>query len=305
MDRLQSDLQNGTTQIGNRYYGKSTFEELGSLKRIACPLFCLGLLLTGCQQEQKPQPSVPAIEQVVTSTTADSPGLIEPSSARELKADSIVQKPDDSVARQLFEQLLAPQSDASSWDELHDKLVQQGESAVRVLAENIGSESTEAKELAVSTLVLFGPDAAPAREALLNCLNDPNEFVQSNAVAALLQIPDQTDEVLPTLLKLLKADDPQLRIQAAFNLNATGTSDANLIASIQDALNIDQPEEVFTQLFEVAGRIGPPAESLIPRLERIAQEQTGDLGSAAQTAIQLINGEMPAIDDSNEDTPSE
>ncbi|WP_437228820.1 HEAT repeat domain-containing protein [Planctomicrobium sp. SH661] len=232
-----------------------------------------------------PEAPAPRTERVVRAPATDvdfTPAPTEP---------TVVQVPEDPRARQLFETLIAPGTQLEDWDRTHGQLLEMGESAVRTLAEKLAHGTDAERELAATTLALFGPDASGATSQLLAALDDASPFVQANAAATLVQFPDHAQAAVPTLIKLLQADDPQLRQLAAVNLNAAGTATAGHVESLKVALSQENTADVLSPVVELLGRIGPQAESALPELKKIASEP-GELSAAAQSAIQLISGEF-------------
>ena len=196
---------------------------------------------------------------------------------------------DDIQAREIFDSLLSPSTANDDWDRILEQLLAEGDAAVRVLADRLQTGTDAERELAATTFALLGPQAAPASQTLIAALADPLPFVRANVAATLVQLPDCTADAVPALIQLLHADDPQLRQMAAVNLNAAGMATVSHVESLKQALSQNQSEEVLTPMVELLGRLGKPAESALPELQKIAFEQSGELGAAATSAIQQIN----------------
>lgn len=174
------------------------------------------------------------------------------------------------------------------WNQAHDDLVALGESIVPLLSEKLTGGTDPERELAATTLALLGPHAIAAVPALKAALQDDSPFVQANAAACLVQIPEHAADAVPTLTRLLRESDPQLRQLAAVNLNAAGVDVTEQMELLKEILAQEQSPEVLTPVVELVGRIGTAAEPLVPQLQKIAFEQRGDLGQAADVAIQQI-----------------
>lgn len=273
-------------------------------------LACAGL--AGCGRNTPPSPH----ESLRTSSAASAESAGESlagaasaqgSSTRETVGDRRSQTasatsaafPDDSAVRdaqtrRLFDSLVSPGSPQEDWDQTLEQLLAEGESATRVLAEKLTSGTNPEREMAATTLALLGPQAAAAAAQLEQALGDSLPFVQANAAATLIQLPEHAQKAIPALTRMLQADDPQLRQLAAVNLNAAQVVLAEHVVPLRQVLQQEQSNDVLTPVVELLGRIGKPAESALPELRKIAGEQSGDLGAAAQSAIQLISGETDA-----------
>jgi hypothetical protein len=56
-------------------------------------------------------------------------------------------------------------------------------------------------------------------------------------------------------------------------------------------LSTETSPAVLRPVVELLGRIGPAAQPAVKDLERLVQQQPGEVGTAAQAAIQLISAE--------------
>lgn len=195
--------------------------------------------------------------------------------------------------RELFQRLVSPGVSMEDWNQAHDDLVALGESVVPLLAEKLTEGTEPERELAGTTLALLGADAAQAIPALKAALQDSSRFVQANAAACLVQFPEHASDAVPTLVQLLKENDPQLRQLAAVNLNAAGVDVSAQLDLLKEILAQEESPDVLTPIIELVGRIGAAAEPLVPQLQKIAFEQSGDLGQAADFAIQQITEGAP------------
>lgn len=262
---------------------------------LAKSCFCVAMCcvgMTGCSGETERSTATTVSsqhqQQSLSVAEQDSPTLTRAATPPLLTEFA---PPDDAQARNLFEILASPSTRLEDWDQTHQELLELGESTVRVLAEKLKQGTAVERELAATTLALLGPDAVLARNELLQALEDDSLFVQANAAAALVQLPDGAGQAIPTLARLLSADDPQLRQLAAVNLNAAGAATAGHLDSLKLALSQENTVEVLTPVVELLGRIGKPAEAALPELRKIAFEQSGELQAAASSAIHLIQDE--------------
>ncbi|WP_437207022.1 HEAT repeat domain-containing protein [Planctomicrobium sp. SH664] len=196
--------------------------------------------------------------------------------------------PTSDKASALFQKLVTPGVELAEWEAAQQELVNLGPETVPFLGERLQSGDFMEREMAATLLALFGPQAAPAVKALTGALQDDSEFVRGNAAAALVQCPDHTAAATSTLIQLLESADPQLRQMAAMNLSGIGPEAIPHLDSLKKILAQENPPEVTRLVIELLGRIGPPAEPAVPQLRQIKFEQSGELGTAASQAIELI-----------------
>jgi len=266
--------------------GRSTFRTLLTTS-------LLGLSVIGCgsrsgrsdfaQVSSRGESRTESIEPAATAVSSTSSE--EPSQTR---SDP---QPDLIRVEQLFGRLVSPVPSTESWDEILDQLLKE-ERAAKVLGKKLAAGTAPERELAASTLALMGPDALSAEKELTAALQDELPFVRANAAATLVQLPDHAEQAIPTLMQLLFSNDPQLRQLAAVNLNAAGVAMNDHVEQFRQTLQQENSEDVLTPVVELLGRIGRPAESALPELRKIARQQPGELGAKANSAIQLISGEM-------------
>lgn len=90
----------------------------------------------------------------------------------------------------------------------------------------------------------------------------------------------------------LKAQSPQTRHDAAYEIAWMGPAAAPAVPALIEALN--QPDEKITVLYpiEVALReIGPAASAAVPSLEKMEDHFNDDVAHLAKQAIRAIQGE--------------
>lgn len=256
--------------------------------------------LSGCHSSSEPAPSATIGTPDEKSSTASPPEdrqlphrpavkpVAQPLTVDEKPADEPTRSPEQQQALQLFDRLVTPGLEASEWESVHQQLLLIGPDAVPVLAERLSQGTPLERETATTLLLLLGPDATNAADALIGALDDPSTFVRANAAAALVQFPEQRATAVPVLVSLLESEDPQLQQLAAMNLNTIGMEAEQHVVDLQRVLSVDHPPEVLVPVVELLGRIGPAATSAVPKLQQIAFEQSGEVGRAANTAIQQI-----------------
>jgi len=188
----------------------------------------------------------------------------------------------------LLKELTSASTTPEKWEEAHDELLTLGDAGITVLISALKAGSDVERELASTTLAIMGGDNPQVGAVLLAALKDESRFVQANAAAALLVFPEHADAAISTLITFLEQDDPQLRQVAALNLSSVGADASPYISSLKRSLTQENSPEVTTAIVELLGRIGNAAEPALPVLRQIVFEQPGEVGTAAQSAIQLI-----------------
>lgn len=118
----------------------------------------------------------------------------------------------------------------------------------------------------------------------------------SRPLAGQQQIPDPSKgRPLSAWIADLKAQSPQTRHDAAYNIAWMGPAAAPAVPALITAL--ERPDEVGVVLYsiEVALReIGPPARAAIPALEAKLDDPNDDVAFMARKAIQAIKAPAPA-----------
>jgi HEAT repeat protein len=257
--------------------------------RCSCSLALVAgaiVVAPGCSSDKDTAaPKMPAPDGGVVTTPAATPPA-----GQSTPMPVVVAAPDErrTQAEQALAALTSPTVTPEEWDTAHNRLVELGPAAVRVLAEALGSAEPLRREVAATVLAGLGPGASGAEQALLAALNDESPFVQANAATALCAIPGHEQHVIPVLTKLLTSDDPQLRQLAATNLGNFGSEAAPFVPQLADALD-GGTTDVVLPVVELLGRIGPAAEAAVPKLQQIAFEQEGAARTAATAALEQIS----------------
>ncbi|WP_417848468.1 HEAT repeat domain-containing protein [Thalassoglobus sp.] len=190
-----------------------------------------------------------------------------------------------------FEKLVTPASSIEAWEKAHQTVLDLGESVVPLLADRLINGNNIERETAASTLISFGPDAEGAIPELRSALKDTVPFVRANAAITLVQFPKEAPRAVSVLVTLLEHDDPTLQQMAAMNLSFLGEDASPHVADLTRILETTEGPELLLPVVELLGRIGPAAETAVPKLKQIAFEQKGEVGAAANSAIQLIQTE--------------
>ncbi|QDT32472.1 HEAT repeat domain-containing protein [Thalassoglobus polymorphus] len=190
-----------------------------------------------------------------------------------------------------FEKLVTPANSIEAWEQAHQAVLDLGEEVVPLLADRLKNGNNIERETAASTLISFGPDAEGAIPELRSALKDPVPFVRANAAITLVQFPKEAPQAVSVLVTLLEHDDPTLQQMAAMNLSVLGEDASSHVDDLTRILDTTEGPELLLPVVELLGRIGPAAETAVPKLKQIAFEQKGEVGAAANSAIQLIQTE--------------
>lgn len=276
----------------------------------------IGALCVGCggnpaapSPESKPSAPVAATEEQIPDRDAPAPArrpiLQAPApqfdaapkppgfSSEKTDATSVAETPEVDparmqAARRAFETLINPGATAEQWDAAHLAIVELGEDALPVVRDELRAGESLRREMAVTVVMLMGDTGAGVADDLLNCLSDASPFVQANAAVALAQVRAHTPQAISTLVGFLESPDPQLRRLAALNLDSFGDEASTHLPALTRALEVSHPPEVLVPVVQLLGRLGPHAQSAVPKLQRIAFEQPGPVGAAAHEALSRI-----------------
>lgn len=260
------------------------------------------LLLTGCSQsppEDLQTGSAEAAppragESQVAESTSDLP--LPPITPSGTPAEAFPAKafaalaPIDPEVEAAFEKLLGGTLDVDAWEQTQQSIIDAGPGAASLLARELESPDVARREQASSIVVLLGSGAEAAVPALQKAVSDSSAFVRANAAAALAQFPDHRDVAKQALVKLLDAEEPELRRLAAMNLSLLGSQAEDLVPRLTLALD-DKDTEVVRPIAQLLGEIGPPAKPALEKLQQIAFEQEGEVKEAATQAVQKIEGQ--------------
>lgn len=258
-------------------------------------------LVSGCSSDEAPQADT---KMPVTEATADAPVSQPTDGATAQQQPAATDKstspaahepsPQEQAARTAFRTMTSPAVSTQEWEAAHQKLQEIGEPALPVLIEGLQAKETVRREMASTVLALFGPTAEPAAEKLIAALDDESIFVRANVAAALLQMPEHVDRVVPVLAEFLAGDDVDLRRMAATNLAAIDAEQARPLRPQLIAALDDTDREVVYYAVQLLGRMGPDAEAALPKLRSLETEADAELKSAVATAIGQITSESDA-----------
>jgi HEAT repeat protein len=108
-----------------------------------------------------------------------------------------------------------------------------------------------------------------AKQTLIECVKDKDTEVRANVIIALSNLKDP--EVIPTFAeRLLKDDEPRVRLVAVVGLELLGKEAAPAVPQLQEAL-ADKSDEVRQQAAQALRTIGPPARAAVPTLLKVAR----------------------------------
>lgn len=241
------------------------------------------------------EPSFPVLPAPSALPIPDTPALFsapgEPEAGR-APAPPPVSAAESARAKALFDRLATPGLEEETWKSTQAELLRMEVAAVPGLADRLQHGNEFDRELAATLLAQLGPAAESASQTLQTALADPSPYVRVNAAAALIQLSAH-DAAAAALLDLLRSADEQLRQIAAANLAAIGPQASAHVDTLAAALQPDESPEVLLPVVELLGKIGPPAQSVLPRLKQLESLQP-EVAHAAREAVQLISGETPA-----------
>jgi len=242
-----------------------------------------------------------AVETLRKGLAADRPSVQAASiSALSDLTGSIDDAEEKLLAGQFVELLGSPDADVRI--AAAESLQRQGPLAVDALEQAIGNP--ELRAIAMELLTSIGPVSKPALDSFIKALSDPNPAHRGDAAVAVAAIGPDAAEAVPQLQEMLQAEDgpPGLRYAAAYALGRIGPA-AKPAAAVLRSLTQSPDELLATVAVWAALRIEPGDSTLfetaIPRLRRAvrgdremvrleAAVALGDIGPAAETAIPIL-----------------
>jgi hypothetical protein len=263
----------------------------------------LSALAVGCASGESPTDAGKTASEATGDAAATPPtaAATEPPTGDPATLAPDEPSPQDQAARTAFRTMTSPGVSPQEWEAANQKLQDIGAPALPVLVEGLGSDVTVNREMASTVLALFGSAAKPAAQDLIAALEDESIFVRANVAAALLQMPEHVDRVVPVLAEFLAGDDVDLRRMAAMNLAAVDVEQARpLMPQLITSLG-DSDREVVYYAVQLLGRMGPEAATALPKLRALETDGDPELKSAAATAILQIEPAAAPQNDANQE----
>ncbi len=221
---------------------------------------------------------------------------LRPVAARSTTEDANQKKAQDKRRQEItaaFDRLVAAREnpDPAVWDKAFEEIASAGAQAAPVLAEALTRKDTPARELAAMVLASLGPDAAAAKQALIDALADDWVFVRLNAASALTSIGDGAEPAIPVLIELLSHPEPDVRLTAIMAIGNTGDLAQPTIEPLIEQLTSTDARLQLAAV-QTLGRLGKVAEPALPKLRELAAGSTEvELRTAIDEAVQSINPE--------------
>ena len=137
-------------------------------------------------------------------------------------------------------------------------------------------------------LAKFGSKAKVAVPALIDMLDDPNEYVRINSAAALLVIDPTNKQAAPVLVEgIEKSKNLHLQRVAAYKLDKFGSP------SVPDLIKLATHDNAGVRRIAIYGlhRIGPAAKAAIPILTKALTDENQDVRQAAKKALSTVKVE--------------
>ena len=160
----------------------------------------------------------------------------------------------------------------------------QSKQAIPVLIGGLRDTELKNRRFAISALGRFGKDAKPAVADLIGILKNEKEL-RYTVLRALEQIGPDAAEALPELLKLL--DDKSYGYTAARAIGALGRAAVPAVPAL--VKRMQQAKSDSYAIFAL-GQLGVHAKAALPELHRISREGTRLQRTAAENAIDKIEG---------------
>jgi HEAT repeat protein len=187
-----------------------------------------------------------------------------------------------------------------------DKVEEELQATVFTLIKGLSDPDEKSRLAALDALEALGPDAAPARDALVKALKDRDVFVRWAAARTLGKIgPGQGGAAVAGLAKLLHDTDFDVGLAAATALERIGPSAKEAVPSLIEATKASDAltRVAVTRTIEAIGTDAQPAVPALivelsdpdSRVRQVAAQVLGRFGSLAVAAEPALR---KAMDDS-------
>lgn len=161
--------------------------------------------------------------------------------------------------------------------------------AVATVASYLDNRHPDIRRDAVEALGLLGPAAKPAVPKLTLALSDADPRGRLAVAVAFWKI-DQNPIALPSVVELLRSNDPQIREDAVVELGGTFGPEAKSAVSALAKRLFDPFSAVRSAAAEAIGRVGTGASTAAPILLALLEgDEPAFVQSAACEAIGLID----------------
>jgi hypothetical protein len=189
-------------------------------------------------------------------------------------------------------------SNGEQWQVAEAELQQLGTAALGTYLAHLHDEDQMVRELASMFLAQLGPEAESAAPILAGSLKDSSLFVRANVASVLSTIPDQEAVVTPVLVELLESNDANTRMIAATSLGNIA-SNRQLFAqaepSLLKLLRDDEPQ-VRQAAIRSLGQAVAPGAQVRQSLRLVAQKSDDPLQEEAAAALRRLDGAPQAGD---------
>jgi HEAT repeat protein len=164
--------------------------------------------------------------------------------------------------------------------------------ALAAVQSMLDSKDDLARSAALTTLEMFGPQAAPATASVMRMANDPSIIVRCQALRALASIGPAAAEGVPMAFRAIASVDKGERLNAAMTLGPIGGASREAVSALTVALR-DPSVNVRQAAAHSLGQIGPAAATAAAPLQ-LLQEQP-EMHLDASFALARITGSPPAL----------
>jgi HEAT repeat protein len=157
-------------------------------------------------------------------------------------------------------------------------------SVIQEAIQALESEDEAKRQAAFEKLADSGSEAVPA---LMQALDDDDEFVRMTAALSLGLIGQRSEETIPALVHALGDEEREVREAAAMGLSLFGQETVPpLVQALEDA-----DWRVRESAAETLGWIGPDAWNAIPALIQTLEDESQDVSAAVVLALPAITGQ--------------
>jgi HEAT repeat protein len=165
-------------------------------------------------------------------------------------------------------------------------------SPVNELVAQLEDANSDVRYEAAKALEQYGSEAAPAVPALAKMLSEDNAKNRYRAVKLLDKIGNKSKQAATELIGVLQDSDEQVRYYAVKTVEKIAEDAPDVFQSATNNLtNLlkDANPKVRYYAAKALGKIGVEAESALPALEQLNDDQDESVRKAVESAIRRIN----------------
>jgi HEAT repeat protein len=167
---------------------------------------------------------------------------------------------------------------------------------LKVIGKYLADNDLEVRNHAARSLSALGPRARPLIPLLIKNLRDPEMDAASAAAQTLIAFKDMlTDKDLDAIADLFKSPEVEHRRRAAHMIGLLGSKGDRCIEQLIGLLKDNDMQVAILAAFAL-GEIGPPARKALPGLNAVTNHKEVAVQNVAREAISKIELPLPWVE---------